>query len=280
MDAALHRLGSDSRLGLEGLTELVECVRRLEAKLDRVVAASATGSAVAGASAAPAPNVQIQECQGEGAREVEVKSEPKRSNDPEDLSVRSAPEKSWGGSARRLNSLEQEGQERHGPSVLLPRKSQSPRSVGEAEHLPPARPQKAPVALAEDGVVACVDAQPAKTDCGSEAEPADRMEVMDLKLDGIDKKVERIASAVGARLGTGINEEEDRRRLKEKLKEALESAQRNRLQLVESESEVWLEYIFGICKPDGRIGKMGSRRVLRASIFKLEPCGEIGVGTK
>jgi hypothetical protein len=269
VDAALHRLGSDSRLGLEGLTELVECVRRLEAKLDRVVAASATGSAVASASAAPAPNVQIQECQGEGAREVEVKSEPTRSNDPEDLSVRSAPEKSWGGSARRLNSLEQEGQERHGPSVLLPRKSQSPRSVGEAEHLPPARPQKAPVALAEDGVVACVDAQ-----------PADRMEVMDLKLDGIDKKVERIASAVGARLGTGINEEEDRRRLKEKLKEALESAQRNRLQLVESESEVWLEYIFGICKPDGRIGKMGSRRVLRASIFKLEPCGEIGVGTK
>jgi hypothetical protein len=25
--------------------------------------------------------------------------------------------------------------------------------------------------------------------------------------------------------------------------------------------QVWLEYIFGICKPDGRIGKAGSRSV-------------------
>jgi hypothetical protein len=98
------------------------------------------------------------------------------------------------------------------------------------------------------------------TECEA-MEPADKMEAMDLKIDGMDKKIERIALAVGARLGTGVSEEEDRRRLKEKLKEALESAQRNQMQHVESEKEVWLEYIFGICKPDGRIGKMGSRRV-------------------
>ena len=55
------------------------------------------------------------------------------------------------------------------------------------------------------------------------------------------------------------DDNEDRKRLKEKLKEALESAQRNRLRQVESEQEVWMEYLFGVCRPDGRIGKMGSR---------------------
>jgi hypothetical protein len=104
-------------------------------------------------------------------------------------------------------------------------------------------------------------------------EPADKMEVLDLKLDFMDKKLERIAGAVGVRTGGGPNEEEDRRRLKEKLKEALESAQRNRQQQVESEKEVWMEYLFGICKPDGRIGKTGSRRVQFASLVKAKMSG-------
>ena len=31
---------------------------------------------------------------------------------------------------------------------------------------------------------------------------------------------------------------------------------------VGSAAQVWLEYVFGICKPDGRIGKGGSKYVV------------------
>jgi coenzyme F420-reducing hydrogenase alpha subunit len=81
-----------------------------------------------------------------------------------------------------------------------------------------------------------------------------------MKLDGLDEKLSRIARMVGAPDGSHANsEEEDRKRLKEKLKEVLEIAQRNRIRNITSEKEKWLEYVFGICKPDGRIGKRGSR---------------------
>jgi hypothetical protein len=53
------------------------------------------------------------------------------------------------------------------------------------------------------------------------------------------------------------DDDEDRKRLKERLKEALDSQHKKRHANVEKES--WMEYIFGICKPDGRLGKKGSR---------------------
>jgi hypothetical protein len=74
----------------------------------------------------------------------------------------------------------------------------------------------------------------------------------------MDAKLDRIAETVGVTDGPD-KEEEDRKRLKEKLKEVLEIAQRNRIQQITSEKEKWLEYVFGICRPDGRIGKRGSR---------------------
>ncbi len=82
------------------------------------------------------------------------------------------------------------------------------------------------------------------------------------KLDALDKKVESVASAVGVRSGIAAgDDEEDRRRLKEKLKEALDRDRdrRNRVDDDSSEQSVWLEYIFGICRPDQRMGKRGSR---------------------
>jgi hypothetical protein len=80
-----------------------------------------------------------------------------------------------------------------------------------------------------------------------------KLDVMATSLDGIAKTV---GVAVVSHAG---NDEEDRRRLKEKLKEVLEIAQRNRIHKITSEKERWLEYVFGICRPDGRIGKRGSR---------------------
>ena len=55
------------------------------------------------------------------------------------------------------------------------------------------------------------------------------------------------------------DDNEDRKRLKEKLKEALESDRRRRLRPIVSARQQWLEYIFGICKPDRRNGKRGNR---------------------
>ena len=41
----------------------------------------------------------------------------------------------------------------------------------------------------------------------------------------------------------------------------LESEKQLRVRGDISEGEAWLEYIFGICKPDRRVGKLGSRCV-------------------
>ena len=78
------------------------------------------------------------------------------------------------------------------------------------------------------------------------------------KLDNIDRKINMIAEAVGVRLRAKQEEDaEDRKRLKERLKEALMLEKRS---LVDADDrETWAEYIFGITKPNGRVGKMGSR---------------------
>ncbi len=70
----------------------------------------------------------------------------------------------------------------------------------------------------------------------------------------------QIAGAVGVKgnIGEG-DDDEDRRRLKEKLKLAIEADRRSRIRPIVSRAEVWLEYIFGICQPDQRIGKRGSK---------------------
>ncbi len=83
----------------------------------------------------------------------------------------------------------------------------------------------------------------------------------DSRLEGIDRKLNLIADAVGVRMRAKQEEDaEDRKRLKERLKEALSFEKHDRLNGAhEGEGEDWPEFIFGICRPDGRVGKMGSR---------------------
>jgi hypothetical protein len=84
--------------------------------------------------------------------------------------------------------------------------------------------------------------------------------VLDAKFADISKRLERIALAVGVKVGhQDGDDEEDRRRLKEKLKVAIELDRRTKVRTIVSSSEMWLEYIFGICPPDKRVGKRGSR---------------------
>ncbi len=59
------------------------------------------------------------------------------------------------------------------------------------------------------------------------------------------------------------DDDEDRKRIKERLKEAVESDKRVRARVVKTtKHESWLEYVFGICEPDRRMGKHGSRCVV------------------
>jgi hypothetical protein len=94
----------------------------------------------------------------------------------------------------------------------------------------------------------------------SQPEDSGALLELDMKFGKIDKKLERISASLGIKSGSNEgDDEEDRRRLKEKLKVAIEVDRRSRVLAIVSRSEVWLEYIFGICSPDQRIGKSGSR---------------------
>jgi hypothetical protein len=76
----------------------------------------------------------------------------------------------------------------------------------------------------------------------------------------MDKKLDKISQSMGIMVGVNDgNDDEDRRRLKEKLKVAIEVDMRNNIRFVVSRGEVWMEYIFGICAPNQRMGKRGSR---------------------
>ena len=81
---------------------------------------------------------------------------------------------------------------------------------------------------------------------------------VDLRLEEMNRTLALVAGAVGVH-NMKIDKGDDRRRLKEKLKAAMESGSRLSVRQIDSEREMWMEYVFGICKPDGRVGKSGSR---------------------
>jgi hypothetical protein len=86
---------------------------------------------------------------------------------------------------------------------------------------------------------------------------------LDALSDSLGKKLERIAYVLGIRnlnvVDNSADDAEDRKRLMEKLKFAFESDRQKKLSKLESDGEQWLDHVFGICKPDQRIGKRGSR---------------------
>jgi hypothetical protein len=99
-------------------------------------------------------------------------------------------------------------------------------------------------------------------------------ESMDTKIETIEKKLYNIAEGFAEGFDRVENdmakeEAEDRKRLKERLKEALDEGKRILRTSTDLKSDGWLEFIFGICKPDGRIGKAGSRFVPRLRFCKL-----------
>ncbi len=102
-----------------------------------------------------------------------------------------------------------------------------------------------------------------------------RLDSLEVKTDSIDllaSKVSvgfemaeavlgKIAHALGVKEDTNVgDDEEDRKRLKVRLKEAIES-KRTVTDSSVLEAKGFLERYFGICRPNGRTGKHGSRSV-------------------
>jgi hypothetical protein len=74
----------------------------------------------------------------------------------------------------------------------------------------------------------------------------------------LDTRLEDISEAVGMKLKVSSgDDDEDRKRLKERFKEALDHQKKNIIGEIDVEG--YSEYFFGICKPNGRLGKHGSR---------------------
>ena len=86
-------------------------------------------------------------------------------------------------------------------------------------------------------------------------------------VESMDTKIDEIAQAVGIdkQDASAGDDEEDRKRIKERLREALETSyervNRNNV------NKTFLEYFFGICKTNGREGKVGSRFVCNLSPY-------------
>jgi hypothetical protein len=272
MRDALDRAHAASRDGLEGLGErvgeqlgeLTASIRRLEAKLDRSRSSDGSPSR-RNRTSSPQSDGGPAVDEGYSAAMYRKKTMAQRhsavvGDPPKDAGkVRSGSR--WGSSAVMRGNASEFTDEDDSDSRSHPQRQ-------EGKELPRSRSMDMHENTQDRGGVppAAVPTNPLQAVELSEGEEEgankpDKLENgIDLKLDGLDEKLKRIAFAVGASADVGTSEEEDRRRLKEKLKEALESAARNSiLEIESSEREVWLEYIFGICKPDGRIGKAGSR---------------------
>lgn len=91
-------------------------------------------------------------------------------------------------------------------------------------------------------------------------------------LKSLENMLVQITNSIGIKNDTEGDDDADRKRLKEKLKLAIEADRRSRIRPIVSRGEVWIEYIFGICQPDQRIGKRGSRLHYAATAPSMQHC--------
>jgi hypothetical protein len=100
-----------------------------------------------------------------------------------------------------------------------------------------------------------------------------RIEAIGKKIEVVDRRTERIEVAMGVQEKINSeNDAEDRKRIKERLKEAMDKSNKPKFKS-EVEQMGLIEYVFGICKPDGRVGKHGSRCGLDYSKISLLDTG-------
>ncbi len=273
IDTSLQRVRIDTHASVVGLRDVATSIERLEAKLDKIGGAMNKGDGAQ--NAPPQPDKKFAKGGGvwhlpEGGHATQDMPEGSADGDfdfEHQLAGQQSPQSEllqdmnskleW--IAEKLEqvlvtrtssefSTQDFKKSRERPSVLRTQQVKKSRE----------RPLKAAdIGLADFDSFSTRQAEPQHN--------TDLFQTLEKKLEWISKKLDLVSTAVGAEtLRTGANagdDEEDRKRLKEKLKDAIVKDRRSRFRKVEPEHEVWLEYVFGICKPDQRAGKRGSRFV-------------------
>ena len=145
---------------------------------------------------------------------------------------------------------------RRDPQRLSPAPPASPGQQRPGQRPPPLRPgvEGGGVEARGGGLEPGSPSEMYTVQCPAPAPEQDRQKGL---LVSLERRLDQIASAVGVRAAG--EEEDDRKRLKEKLKLALEQDKRRRVRRIVPEHARWLEYVFGVCKADQRLGKRGSR---------------------
>jgi hypothetical protein len=81
------------------------------------------------------------------------------------------------------------------------------------------------------------------------------VDAMGKSMEAVHEKLDKIGEAMGVSIEKAGDDDEDRKRIKERLKEALDVHKRQQ----GLDRVGYIEYLFGVCKADGRVGKFGSR---------------------
>ncbi len=242
LEASMLRVHGDMHRLASGLLDVAMGMQRLEGKLDRLCEAAARD----GEPRLAAQQTAALPVAGAGARRAAEGDESEHHRDS-----------AGPGAERGTGANSSLG------AARVETESRISRSAGDSEKAAPAPPKEA-AQLPASGATAGAEVVPWQSGrnlCnGSLAPESGGLQELDSKFGAMDKKLDRIAAAVGVKsVGNEGDDEADRKRLKEKLKVAIELDRRSRIRTIVSKSEVWLEYFFGICSPDQRIGKRGSR---------------------
>jgi hypothetical protein len=81
---------------------------------------------------------------------------------------------------------------------------------------------------------------------------------LEQKMAELGEQLEGVSEALGSKPNVSSRDDDaDRKRIKERFKSALEHEKRHSVSEIKLEG--FFEYLFGICSPNGRLGKRGSR---------------------
>jgi hypothetical protein len=252
LDASLQQVHHDMHHLASSLLEIAVSIRRLEGRLDRGRLAAPRQGADGGEGASESPQLERASAGGHAQRMATALQSGPGSGGRSGMDS--------GACALETHGAGAEQGARHQDSLVQVR----PGRAGEDE----AEIQGEETASAAGALPRTWGLRRGPRGGDSDADAGAKEELdatsgflqLDTRLVAMDRKLEKIAASMGIRGGANAgDDEEDRKRLKEKLKYAIELDKRSRIRSVVSEAEVWLEYIFGICTPDQRTGKRGSR---------------------
>jgi hypothetical protein len=267
LDTSLRRVHTDMHHLSGGLLDIIMSVQRLEDKLDRLAGGVSRLSSAGGSRGRRSPSRSHPSPRRRRAtpRSVSIGSESE-SREPRGAGSRRPPKSQRGAASNPPEASSERGAGNGNAGTPAPDAGQAKLDAGVAApnavdgRSPRGRtPREGPADLP----LQAAGRKAPGLDLDFAPDPSEsmgRLAELSTKFGLMDKKLDRIAGAVGVKSGENEgDDEQDRKRLKEKLKAAIETDRRSKTHTVVSSGDAWLEYLFGICKPDQRNGKRGSR---------------------